>query len=302
MTLVEVSNDAAKLCRAFFEANDWVALLLKNSGVGWSVQRTGSLAWASGNRVQSWLRARNETGCDVYVSVNTLAAGARSRTRRHVAAIHHVFLDVDQDVQGVLRQVERRPDLPSPSYLVHTSPSRGHVLWRVNGFDANAAERLQKQLAAELGGDLAATSVTQLTRLPGFWNHKYGEPHMVSVDYRDVEHVYTPRDFPVPHNAEPARPGPIVTKGSVLGCRSRAERAQAYLSRVPPAVAGNHGDLHTYQTCCRVVRGFALDDGQALAVLAEWNARCLPPWTERGLLEKIRSAHRNGREPMGGLL
>lgn len=302
MTLVEVSNDAAKLCRAFFEANDWVALLLKNSGVGWSVQRTGSLAWASGNRVQSWLRARNDAGCDVYVSINALAAGARSRTRRDVVAIRHLFLDIDQDVQGVLQQVECRLDLPPPNYLVRTSPSRAHVLWRVDGFSANAAERLQKQLAAQLGGDLAATTVTQLTRLPGFVNHKYREPHAVWVDYRDVEHVYTPRDFPAPDHAEPIRPRPTVVGGAKLGCRSRVSRARAYLSRVPPAVAGNHGDLHTYQTCCRVVRGFALDDDQALAVLAEWNARCLPPWTERGLLEKIRSAHRNGREPNGGLL
>ena len=88
----------------------------------------------------------------------------------------------------------------------------------------------------------------------------------------------------------------------MLGCRSPAERARAYLSRVPPAVAGHHGDLHTFQTCCRIVRGFALDDDEALAVLAEWNARCQPPWTERELREKIRSARRNGREPIGGLL
>ena len=37
-------------------------------------------------------------------------------------------------------------------------------------------------------------------------------------------------------------------------------------------------------------------------VLTEWNARCQPPWTERELSEKIRSARRNGREPIGGLL
>jgi hypothetical protein len=37
-------------------------------------------------------------------------------------------------------------------------------------------------------------------------------------------------------------------------------------------------------------------------VLAGWNGRCDPPWTERELGEKIRSARRNGRERIGGLL
>jgi len=209
-----------------------------------------------------------------------------------------VFLDVDYDALNVLREIERRSDIPVPSYVVHTSANRAHVLWRVREFDVSVAERVQKRLAVDLGGDRAATSVAQLTRLPGFWNHKHGEPYLVRVDYR-TEHVYSPCDFPSPTDG---RTEPIVVGHSVLGYLSPSARARAYLARVPPAVSGDHGDLHTFQTCCRVVRGFALDDDQALALLAEWNARCQPPWTERELLQKIRSARRNGREPIGGLL
>jgi hypothetical protein len=54
-----------------------------------------------------WLRSQNAAGCDVYVSVNALAAWARSRTRRDVAVVRHVFLDVDHEAQRVLRQLER---------------------------------------------------------------------------------------------------------------------------------------------------------------------------------------------------
>jgi hypothetical protein len=36
--------------------------------------------------------------------------------------------------------------------------------------------------------------------------------------------------------------------------------------------------------------------------LREWNARCLPPWTDRELEQKIASARRYGRESIGGLL
>ena len=68
------------------------------------------------------------------------------------------------------------------------------------------------------------------------------------------------------------------------------ERAKRYLASVPPAIAGQHGDVHTFRVCCRLTRGFALDDEQALHVLAEWNARCQPPWSEAELVDKLRRA------------
>jgi hypothetical protein len=84
--------------------------------------------------------------------------------------------------------------------------------------------------------------------------------------------------------------------------RDRVVRARRYLGALPPAISGQHGDLHTFRVCCRMVRGFALSDTEALALLAEWNARCQPPWSERDLLDKLRRARRYGREPIGGLL
>lgn len=298
----EECDPAVGFLRTILRAHDWTAFLLKSVDAGRNVQRTGSLSWACREVVHRWLRAANDARHDVYVNVNPLVVGAHSRTRQDVAAVCHVFLDVDQDAQRVLRQLERRSDLPPPSYVVHTSPKRAHVLWRVRDCQLADAERLQRRLAAGLGGDLAATSVTQLTRLPGFRNHKHEEPYVVWVEYRDDEDVYTPRDFPSADGPESVRPELVGPERSAPGFRGRVERALAYLSRVPPAVAGRHGDMHTFQTCCRIVRGFALDDDQALAVLAEWNARCQPPWIERELLQKIRSARRNGREPIGGLL
>jgi hypothetical protein len=80
------------------------------------------------------------------------------------------------------------------------------------------------------------------------------------------------------------------------------ERARRYLAALPPAVSGQHGDVTTFRACCRLVRGFLLDDAGALALIREWNARCEPPWSERELVDKIRRARRYGREPLGGLL
>lgn len=76
-------------------------------------------------------------------------------------------------------------------------------------------------------------------------------------------------------------------------------RARAYLARTPGAIAGQGGDTHTFQVACRIVRGFQLDEGDARMLLGEWNAKCVPPWSDRELDTKIHSALKNGREPFG---
>lgn len=76
----------------------------------------------------------------------------------------------------------------------------------------------------------------------------------------------------------------------------RLERAKAWLANREPAVQGQNGSGHTMGICSVVTRGFALEhDEDALEALAEWNARCMPPWDERpeaksadSLLRKIR--------------
>jgi hypothetical protein len=79
-------------------------------------------------------------------------------------------------------------------------------------------------------------------------------------------------------------------------------RARHYLEALPPAIAGEHGDLYTFRVCCRLVRGFALSDDDAVSLLADWNARCRPPWSDRELMTKVARARQYGREPIGGLL
>lgn len=79
------------------------------------------------------------------------------------------------------------------------------------------------------------------------------------------------------------------------------DRARAYLAAMPPAVQGQGGDTHTLVAACRIVRGFDLDDADALELLREWNRGCVPPWSDDDLTKKIRSARVYGKEPIGGL-
>lgn len=79
------------------------------------------------------------------------------------------------------------------------------------------------------------------------------------------------------------------------------DRARAYLAKCAPAVSGSGGHKHTFFVAQRLVRGFGLDDATALALLAEWNQGCVPPWSERDLRRKIDQAARVGRHAEGGL-
>jgi hypothetical protein len=290
-----------RFLRTAFEPDDWVAIFLKSYDTCAVAQRVGALSWVRSDRFQQWLRAMNSRKYSVFVSVNAIASGRRSRTRDAIGAVRHVFLDADHDGSAVLSGVERRPDLPAPSYVLHTSPNHVHLLWRVTGFDRDLVERLQKQLARELGTDPAATPVTQNTRLPGFFNQKRAQPHLVTIDYRNADVCYRPGDFPLVKEETP-QVRQIERREFREFDSPAIERARRYVASVPPAIAGQHGDVHTFRVCCRIIRGFALDIDEALQVLAEWNARCQPPWSEAELLDKLRRAARYGREPVGGLL
>jgi hypothetical protein len=221
-----------------------------------------------------------------------------------------VFLDADDSGPDVVRRLEGRHDLPTPSSVLHTSPGRVQVLWRVHLFSPECVERLQKQLARELGTDLAASACTQTMRMPGFLNWKYAPPVVVVGECGNTSRVFEPREFPTPAKNYAAARG--VPAEPPRGWRSGGTtpstppdviaRARRYVAAVPAAVSGQRGDKRTFQVCCRLARGFGLAPGDALRLLAEWNARCDPPWTERELLAKLDHAQRYGREPIGGLL
>jgi len=253
----------ARFLQAAYQPDDWIAVFLKSYDTGRVAQRVGPLSLMSTARFQAWLRAMNARRFNVYVGVNAIARGRRSRTKEAISAVRHVFLEADHDGQQVLTMIAARDDLPPPSYVMHSSPNRVHVFWRATGFTIEQIERLQKHLAHDLCTDLAATPASQLTRLPGLLNHKYLPPHAVRIEYGDTERLWTPADFPEAENVAQWSPPPQRT----IRRGSNSERARRYLETIPPAIAGEHGDLHTFQVCCRLARGFALDDDEALTLL-----------------------------------
>jgi RepB DNA-primase from phage plasmid len=97
----------------------------------------------------------------------------------------------------------KRTDLPTPNYLIKSSPGKWQVIWKVNGFGKAQAERLQKSLAAQTGADPAATDCARVLRLPGFYNHKYATPHFVEAQSL-TDTTYRPARFPALAPTDPA--------------------------------------------------------------------------------------------------
>ena len=288
-----------RFLQAAFDHDDSIGVLLKTYRTGQVIQRIVPVTSAISDRFQAWLRHMNAHGWNVYVGVNAYRPG-RSRAREAVAHVRHLFLEEDLDGPVLLATLSTRPDLPPPSYVLHSSPGRLHVLWRVRDIAPSKVEQLQKELARELLTDRAATSCTQTTRLPGFFNHKRQPSVRVGIEYLHWRDVFVARDLPAVGAG--TTPSSMTKARRPLPATRSVERARALLQCVDPAVAGQQGDLRTFRVCCRIVRGFDLSDDEAVRALSEWNARCEPPWSERELRQKVMNARRYGREPQGGLL
>jgi hypothetical protein len=81
------------------------------------------------------------------------------------------------------------------------------------------------------------------------------------------------------------------------------ERAKKYLSVMDPSIKGDPGNPQLVKAACRVVQGFNLDPTTALEAIAEWNSRCVPPWSDKELRYTIlRAKDRPSDKPVGYLL
>jgi hypothetical protein len=186
---------AADYIRENFEPTDRLAVVLLNKRTNSVIQRVASAETMAAPDFQAWLKEHNARRCEVYISMNALHPSALGRTKRDVASIRHVYLDFDVNGTAAVESLLKREDVPKPNYLISSSPGKWQVVWKVEGFAKEPAELLQRGLARSAGGDPAATDCSRVLRLPGFYNHKYGKPHLVRVEAMAGE-TYRPEHFP----------------------------------------------------------------------------------------------------------
>ena len=81
------------------------------------------------------------------------------------------------------------------------------------------------------------------------------------------------------------------------------DRAHKYVANMPPAIAGSGGHSATFTVATVLVHGFSLSQSDAMIVLASFNRRCDPPWSEKELAHKIEQAATKPHDkPRGWLL
>ncbi len=215
----------ARYIRENFRPNDRIAVVLIQKETHRVVQRVATAERVASVEFQAWLRHENASRFEVYVSMNALKEGSRSRTKDDVAEIRHVYLDFDDNGTAAVQALLKRDDVPQPNYLVNSSPDKWQVVWKVEGFVHDEAERLMRHLVRETGADPAATDSSRVMRLPGFANHKYGRPYVVSVELRATE-TYRPEHFPrLPTEEQGGRR--IADRGAAREARGSSEVTQS---------------------------------------------------------------------------
>jgi len=181
--------------RENFQPGDRIAVVLIQKQTHKVIQRIAGVDKIAGNEFQAWLRHANANKYEVYVGMNTLKPDARTRTKEDIAVIRHIYLDFDHNGTAAVQSMIKREDLPEPNYLVNSSSGKWQVVWKVEAFQQEDAERLMRHLVRELGADPAATDSSRVLRLPGYMNHKYGKPFVVRAESRTAA-VYSPYHFP----------------------------------------------------------------------------------------------------------
>ena len=187
----------AQYLRESFDPDDRLALVLIDRERQEVEQRLLLAEQIASDRFQTFLRASNANGRDVYVGTNPLKPEATGRTKADVREVTHLQLDLDDGGKAALDRIVNAPGMPAPHHVLESSPDKFQLLYRVKGFEPAEAERTMRGLSREFNTDPAATDVSRVMRLPGFRNHKLETPHFVRVvPTKTPDRVWTPADFP----------------------------------------------------------------------------------------------------------
>ncbi len=206
----------------------------------------------------------------------------------------------------------------SRNALVHCESGNGaHLLARIDLPNDEAAKDLLERILIHLAQrfdsdtvhvDQTVFNASRITKFYGTLARK--GPDSVDRPHRRSRLTLVPELIePVSRDAiervaalAEAAKSPAVEPSPVEHGLDRATRkrlAIAYLASQPPAIQAQGGDARTYAVSCAVAIGHDLTADDTFEVMQAFNARCMPPWSEQGLRQKIRNAIRYGENQRG---
>src|SRR5712664_1718016 len=127
-----------------FRPEDRLAIVLIQKETRRVIQRVATAGKIAAPAFQAWLRHANASRFEIYVGMNPVKEDSRTRTKESIATIRHIYLDFDENGTAAVQALMKRDDLPEPNYLINTSGGKWQVVWKVEGFGPEEAERLQK--------------------------------------------------------------------------------------------------------------------------------------------------------------
>jgi len=211
-----------------------VAVLVRNRVRGQTMQRILAAEAIASPLFMYWLDEQNQGGADIFLGMNPIKDHCCNRTKENIREIRHVYLDLDEDAPASLLAIRTTGDIPTPNFVLDTSAAKSQVIWRVEGLDQDEAESLLRSLATAFRGDLAATDISRVLRVPGFANRKYNEQFLVRA-IQETDQIYHLRDFAA-YEDSPDAPRHLEddhghTRRMPLRHRSQSEADWAYAKR-----------------------------------------------------------------------
>src|SRR6202167_5644309 len=188
------TSTAAEFLARCFAPDETIALLIRRESPNKTIQRIAPLEHALAPRYLGWLAHENSTGANIYVTANPLRSRSRKRTKECIAAVRHLYLDLDTDGEARLTSLRASDAVPPPNAVLSTSLGKYQILWRVEGFTLEQQESALKLLAVPFGADPACTDCNRVLRLPGFLNCKYEPACQVTVEYPG-DSIWSSDDF-----------------------------------------------------------------------------------------------------------
>ena len=242
-------------------------------------------------------------------------AEGTTRSKENVLHVNFGVLDIDEATEDqVLDAISELSDL-GLSMIFHTTHS--HAEGRERGlfkcrilipFDRPVEfeewDRVWASMNAMIGG-IADRQCRNPNAIYYFPSCPPGAEHLAAIEVINTEGTAlsvedalacAPEDEIEADNTGIPAPDPEVL--ARIEPTVRYQLAEAFMQRYPPAISGQHGDARTLRAAM-IGGDFALTAEEFWPLLVEYNGRCLPPWDETELAQKLQNAERYRKLPIG---
>jgi hypothetical protein len=259
--------------------------------------------------VEKW--CQRFKGQNLYVAVATRNGGG---TKEHIREIPALWCDIDWKDLSQPEAKRAVWDFPQRASLVVESGGGYHVYWRLKEpgtrQDILRVEMLNRQIASYLKGDMQATDASRILRLPGTLNFKYKPPRQVKVVWQtgldwNLEDLADALPAAPQLSSEPSQASNYNRKDTTS--LSLSERGDSTAN--PPGIhtspqestrvhkfnlTEGHRDATIFHVANSCLKG-GMEQANVEALLQFLASKCSPPFPEKEVQEKVKSALKRAR-------